>query len=230
MNGVIADVITPVDVNNDIVQIDGDSIRQEDRVYIMLNKPPGYLCSCNPDRELGKSVLELVNIDVRVYPVGRLDRESRGMLILTNDGEMTYKLTHPSFEKEKEYIVRLKNPLTFKQVQLLRDGISLNILKGHNQEESIAIVGDNDSRTGREVETIWKDVRCSFYDIQAISGSVYRIVLKQGIKRQIRIMSEYIGNEVLDLKRVRIGGLCLQDLKEGKWRYLSEGEIQKLLS
>ena len=198
VNGGIAEITTPVEPKADQILIDGSEIVPAQKIFILLNKPKGYLSTCQPDREKGKSVLELLDIDVRIYPVGRLDRESRGLLILTNDGDLTYKLSHPSFEKEKEYVVSTKREINSQEEQLLREGICLY------------------------------DKHCRFHSIIKTTDMTYRIVLKQGLKRQIRKMIEFTGNKVVDLQRIRIDELSIDGLAEGKWRYLTNAEVVKL--
>ena len=198
INGRIALITSPVESPTDDIRIEGNALSAACFIYIMLNKPPGYLSTCSPGREKGKSVLELITVDSRIFPVGRLDKDSRGLLILTNDGNLTYKLTHPSFAKEKEYIVKTDAAFSPKALQLLTSGISLN-------------------------NTIGK-----FYYIERVGDCQYRLILLQGIKRQIRLMTKAVGNKVLDLQRIRIHNLQLSGLPEGKWRYLSEAEIASL--
>ncbi len=198
INGQIALITSPVDPQTDDIRIEGNPLSAPRFIYIMLNKPPGYLSTCCPGQEKGKSALELVTVESRIFPVGRLDKASRGLLILTNDGNLTYKLTHPSFAKEKEYIVRTDAAFSQKALQLLTTGISLN-------------------------NTIGK-----FHNIERIGDCQYRIILLQGIKRQIRLMAKAVGIKVLDLQRIRIHNLLLSDLPQGKWRYLTETEIASL--
>ena len=198
VNGRPAELATPVDPQTDQVLVDGKEITLSRKIYILLNKPRGYLSTCQPGKEEGRSILDLIGINERIYPVGRLDRESRGLLILTNDGDLTYKLTHPSFEKEKEYIVRTKREFSSHEEQLLQEGICLY------------------------------DKHCRFHSIIKTGKNTYRIVLKQGLKRQIRKMTEYVSNEVIDLQRIRIDELSIDGLAEGKWRYLTNAEVIKL--
>jgi len=198
VNGIPAQITTPIDPENDVVTINGEPLCEPQKVYILLNKPPGYLSTCKIGKEQGRDILELVKVPQRVFPVGRLDRESRGLLILTNDGDLAYKLTHPSFEKEKEYLIRVNNKFSEKDEQLLTKGISLN------------------------------NTECKFHSLENISANVYKVVLKQGVKRQIRRMAEQAGKKIMDLQRVREGILELGDLPEGRWRYLTREEIQLL--
>jgi len=199
VNGKLAAVTDSVSPGADEVLINGEKISANSKIYIILNKPAGYLSSCRPGREKGKSVLDLVKVETRIFPVGRLDRDSRGLLLLTNDGDLTYRLTHPSQEKEKEYIISTDLPFSEKEVQLLIGGICLN------------------------------NTNCRFHQMEDLGGNRYRVILKQGIKRQIRLMAKAVGKMVLDLRRVRIAGLELGDLPEGKWKYLSSQEIEQLI-
>jgi pseudouridine synthase len=198
VNGEAAMITTPVNPDRDIIEVEGKRLARGELVYIMLNKPPGLLSTCQSGRERGETVLDLVRVPQRIYPVGRLDRDSRGMLLLTNDGDFTHILTHPSHKTEKEYLVELNQEFSMNDLQLLTNGISLN--------------GKN----------------CQFHRIEAIAPNRYRIILQQGIKRQIRLMAKAMGKWVIDLQRIRIGKLSLGDLPEGKWRLLTNTEVQSL--
>ena len=198
VNGETANITIPIDPDKDVVTIKGEALIPQELVYIMLNKPQGVVCTCKPSREKGKTALDLVKVPQRVFPVGRLDKNSRGLLLLTNDGELAFRLTHPSQGCEKEYLVKLNTPLNPDDEQLLTDGLSLN------------------------------NTMCRFHRLEKLSNKTYKVVLKQGHKRQIRLMVKALGKSVLDLQRVRIGQLVLGELPEGKWRYLSKTEINSL--
>ena len=198
VNGEAASVTTPVNPDTDVVTVCGESLKPQAPVYILLNKPPGVVCTCRRGREKGLTILDIIKVPQRIFPVGRLDRDSRGLLLLTNDGELAYSLTHPSQESEKEYIIKINEPLTPGDEQLLTEGISLN------------------------------NTACSFHRLERLAGREYRVALRQGLKRQIRLMVKSVGREVVDLQRVRVGNLKLGDLPEGKWRHLTEIEIKSL--
>ncbi len=188
---------TKIDPENDIVGFDGKKIvfnSEKKNIYIALNKPEGYITSCS--RKHGKIVLDLVDIPQRIYPVGRLDKDSTGLILLTDDGELHNLLSHPSYDHEKEYIVT-----TFKPV-------SSSALR--NMASGIVIEGER-TRKAR---------------VEQISRYGFRIVLKQGRNRQIRKMVKQVGNKVKNLQRVRMGSLKLGNLKKGEWRYLNPHEIQ----
>lgn len=198
--GVVTELGAKVDPDADNVAVDGRSVKPEKHVYIMLNKPPGYLSAVNDSRN--KTVLDIVKVNEKIFPVGRLDKESRGLLLLTNDGELAFKLTHPKFEHEKKYVVEVKGNFSEKDVEKLVSGVGL--VDGMMRALSV-----------RPLKKM-KD------------SSLIEIVLGEGKKRQIRRMCQAIGFEVGDLKRVGFGSLKLGDLKEGSYRYLTQEEINKL--
>jgi pseudouridine synthase len=163
----------------------------------MLNKPKGYVTSCRHPGE--KIVLDLIDIPERVYPIGRLDKDSIGLLILTNDGGLHHQLSHPSFDHEKEYDVTVSKPIT--------DGSLRNIASG------LPMMGSK-TRPAK---------------IRRISSRRFRIVLKEGRNRQIRRMVRKVGNRVTRLKRIRISNVKLGSLAEGAWRNLTRKEKKELL-
>jgi pseudouridine synthase len=196
-NTVVTELGTKIDPVNDIVEFKGKVVTPEnDLVYIALNKPKGYVTSCSqPGEEI---VIDLIDIPQRVYPIGRLDKDSTGLLILTNDGNLHHRLLHPSFDHEKEYDVTVSSPIT--------DGALQNIAGG------MPMMG---TKT-RPAEII------------RLSPRRFRIVLKEGKNRQIRRMVRKVGNHVTQLKRLRISNIELGRLKKGTWRYLTEKEIKAL--
>ncbi|VEN73336.1 Pseudouridine synthase [Candidatus Desulfarcum epimagneticum] len=198
VNGKVADVLgIKVDPASDRVTFKGKRVEIAlEKIHIALNKPKGVVTSCaQPGARI---VLDFVDIPERVVPVGRLDKDSTGLLILTNDGALHHALSHPSFDHEKEYMVSVKNPISDKALKRMADGV---VLMGRK------------TRPAR---------------VRRISARRFRMVLKEGRNRQIRRMVEMAGNEVTDLKRVRISGVSLGKLKEGAWRRLTGREIQNL--
>ncbi len=200
VNGqVVTRLGTKIDPQHDKISVEDTSLAvPEDLVYILLNKPKGYVTSCRHPGE--KIVLELIDLPQRIYPVGRLDKESRGLLLLTNDGKLHLKLTHPSFDHEKEYLVTVSEPLCRESLKKLAEGIH--------------ILGSR-TRPAR---------------VKSISDKQFKIILKEGRNRQIRRMVQKVGNKVVDLKRIRMADIRLGNLPEGKWRYLSEREKKALIS
>ena len=204
VNGaVVTEMGTRVDADQDRIQVDGETLRLEPPpVYYMLNKPPGYISTARDDRGR-RTVLDLVQVPERVYPVGRLDLESEGLVLLTNDGELTNLLTHPRYEHEKEYHVWVDGQPTDEALQRLRDGIEL----------------DDGVARADEIELIESGRR-----------SHLRLVLHEGRKHIVRRMCEAIGHPVVRLVRVRMGPLRLGDLALGDYRPLTKNEVERLKS
>jgi len=188
----------------DLVEVDGVAVKREkEMVYIMLNKPCGYVTTVK-DQFDRKTVLDLLTgVNKRVYPVGRLDYDTSGILLLTNDGDFTYKVTHPSYEKEKTYIVKVKGLVKSEDTEPLRHGVKI--------EDYVT--------SPAKVKILWADNKYS----------VLEIIIHEGRNRQVRKMCEAIGHPVQELKRVAIGKLKLGNLPEGKWRYLNENEVKLVM-
>jgi 23S rRNA pseudouridine2605 synthase/23S rRNA pseudouridine2604 synthase len=187
-----------VDPQVDRVEVDGQPVALiQAPVYMMLNKPAGYVTSC--DQPTDKIVLDLVDVPVRVFPVGRLDKDSTGLVLLTNDGRIHHRLLHPSFDHEKEYDVTVGRPIGNGALARLARGVLLD---------------GNPTRPAR---------------IRRRSAKRFRITLREGRNRQIRRMVGKVGNYVVRLKRIRLANLALGDLPEGRWRYLNPAEIRALL-
>ena len=199
VNGiVVTELGTKVHPQNDRIEVNGTLVQAEQKkVYIALNKPGEYVTSCDHPGE--KIVLDLVDIPERIYPVGRLDKDSTGLLLLTNDGRLHHRLSHPSFDHEKEYEVTLSNYIT--------DGALRSLEKG------MPMMG----------------TRTRPAKIKRISSKRFRIILKEGKNRQIRRMVRKVGSRIIELKRVRISNIKLGKLSEGSWRYLGEKEKEGLL-
>jgi pseudouridine synthase len=190
-----------VDPLKDSVEIDGKIVEREKKYkYLILNKPAGYITT-KKDAHAKKTVMDLIPFK-DLHPVGRLDKNTEGLIILTNDGDLTYKLTHPKFEHEKEYLVKTKKPLTEEMKNKLEKGIMLS-----GKKTAPAKV-KKIKRTGPERQLT--------------------LIIHEGRKRQIRRMFEEIENPVIYLKRTRISGITLGDLKKGKYRYLTPDEIRSL--
>jgi len=200
VNGkVVTRLGTKVDPEKDRVEIKGKpAVIKQGLVYIALNKPRGYVTSCRQPGD--KIVLDLLDISRRVYPIGRLDKDSTGLLLLTNDGGLHHRLSHPSFDHKKEYEVTVANPMTDRDLL--------------NMEQGMPIMG---TKT-RPAET------------KRISAKQFRIVLKEGKNRQIRRMVGKTGNQVAQLKRIRIANIRLGRLATGTWRHLTEKEKDALLA
>jgi 23S rRNA pseudouridine2605 synthase len=213
VNGVVAKIGSKIDSQSDTILVNNKKVElRADKVYYVLNKPIGYVTTSS-DPFGRKKVTDLVPKDPRVYPVGRLDYDTSGLLILTNDGDLTNKLTHPKFEKEKEYAIVAKAtkkcPIINAQCPIGKS-LSEAFLKGIRLKEGIA-KADKIKMIEEKGDTI-----------------KFNITLHQGWNRQIRRMCEGFGLQVLSLKRIRLGGIVLGNIKEGKWRILSETDLKKI--
>lgn len=193
---VVTDPARDVDEGSDVV-VDGERVVREAREVWAVNKPVGVVSTAKePGRR--KAVVELVDSEARLYPVGRLDVDSTGLLLLTNDGELANRLTHPRYEVEKTYEVELKRPPSEGELRRLAGGVEL--------EDGPTAPAEVHRRGGRAIE----------------------VVLREGRKRQIRRMAEAVGNEVVALRRLRIGPIALGDLPEGSSRPLTPDEVALL--
>lgn len=197
---VIKDLGVKIDDTKDIVKVDGKTISKEDKfVYIMLNKPKGYVTT-NSEQFGRKSVLDLIDTDYRIFPIGRLDMNTEGLLLLTNDGEFANKLMHPKNKVEKTYIANVKGNITKEKIEHLINGVDIG---GYiTKPAQVRII----SKDKNEIE----------------------IKISEGKNRQVRKMCEAVGLKVINLKRTSIGKLNLGNLKIGEYRYLNKNEIDKI--
>jgi 23S rRNA pseudouridine2605 synthase len=204
VNGHLAFLGQKVDPKNDVVTYKSKRIKYEkhEYTYIMMNKPRGYLSSTSDDRGR-KCVTDLLDgVDARVYPVGRLDMISEGMLLLTNDGELKNRLTHPSHSVPKVYRVKVGGEVSDEQYEILTSAL---IIDDYKIKPVDVVVSESDE-----------------------SGTVLKMTLHEGRNRQIRKMCEQAGLTVKRLSRISIGNLKLDGLPVGKWRYLDEKEVEYL--
>ena len=203
VNGRVARLGEKADPDVDEVTVDGEELAFEERLYIMLHKPRGVLSSTEDELEEGRTtVTDLVPVDAHIYPVGRLDKPSEGLILLTNDGKLAHRLTHPRFEHEKIYEITVEGKPKLAVLELWRQGVMLD-------EKMTAPAG---------VDVIQLD------DEQ----SDLRITLREGRKRQIRRVAAMLGHPVLRLLRTHIGPLALGDLPPGEWRHLTDAEVRSL--
>jgi 23S rRNA pseudouridine2605 synthase len=181
----------------DKVEVNGITVEPKEKVYYLLNKPAGYTSTLS-DPHAEKLISELVPEEPPVWPVGRLDKETEGLIILTNDGELTQKLTHPSFEKEKEYTAILDKNLT------------------ENDEKTVV--------SGFELE----DGPFKADELEKIGDKTYKIKVHEGRNRLVRRVFAHFGSTVLKLTRTRLDSLEIGELGLGKWRFLTVNEIERL--
>ncbi|QFG53527.1 23S rRNA pseudouridine(2604) synthase RluF [Chryseobacterium sp.] len=197
VNGVVPEMGTKVS-DEDEIMVDGVSIRktEEEHVYIALNKPVGIVCTTDTKREKD-NIIDFLNHPKRIFPIGRLDKPSEGLILLTSDGDIVNKILRARNNHGKEYIVRVDKPITPQFLHKMRNGIPI-------------------------LGTVTN--KCEVEQIDTLS---FRIVLTQGLNRQIRRMCEYLGYEVKKLKRIRIMNIKL-DLPVGQWRDLTAEELSEL--
>ena len=197
-NNVVTELGEKVDPQKDRVEFKGKVVDvKSDPIYIALNKPKGYVTSTLQAGD--KIVIDLIDIKERIYPIGRLDKDTSGLLILTNDGSLHHQLSHPSFDHEKEYDVTVVQPIP--------EGALRSIAKG------MPMMGTKTRPA----------------EIERITSRRFRVVLREGKNRQIRRMVRKVENHVARLKRVRVSNIKLGRLAEGTWRYLTEKEKKELL-
>jgi 23S rRNA pseudouridine2605 synthase len=198
VNGEVAVLGRRVDPEVDVVEVNGAQIGvKPGLVHYLLHKPVGVITTAL-DPQGRPTVVSLVPDEPRVFPVGRLDSDSEGLLLLTNDGDLTHRLTHPSFGIDKEYLVEVEGTPSRGALSRLRDGIDLD------------------------------DGRTAPAKVAQLDGRLLRITIHEGRNRQIRRMCDAIGHPVLRLVRTRIGPLTDRTLKPGKWRPLTQDEVRSL--
>ncbi|WP_419846065.1 pseudouridine synthase [Candidatus Poriferisocius sp.] len=198
VNGQPARLGQRVDPDHDSVAVDGALVGlRADLVYYLLNKPPGAVTTAS-DPQGRPTVVQMVPEEPRVFPVGRLDADSEGLLLLTNDGELTHRLTHPSFGVDKEYLAHVEGRPSRGALRRLREGVELD------------------------------DGAARAMAVSLLEPSVVRIVVHEGRNRLVRRMCEAVGHPVLRLVRTRIGPLADRSLAPGEWRELSQTEVRAL--
>lgn len=202
----VTELGTKINPKQDCVEYEGKLIkRQEEKVYILLNKPIGYVTTAK-DQFNRESVLDLVKVRQRVVPVGRLDMYTSGALLLTNDGDFVYQVTHPKHEIEKTYTVTLKGKIEKEAVEKLKDGVEIDDYKTRPAKVKILKIEEEKNQSRLE------------------------ITIHEGKNRQVRKMCEAVGYRVLALHRRKIAGIGVKDLPLGKWRYLDTKEVNKILT
>lgn len=198
VNGVVATLGDKADPATDVITVDGVITTVDpSRILILLNKPIGVISTASDTHER-PTVVDIVDVVERVYPVGRLDADSEGLILLTNDGSLTHRLTHPSFGVDKEYLVSVEGEPSRGGLRELRDGVEL------------------------------EDGRTAPAKVSQLSPGLLRFVLHEGRNRQIRRMCEAIGHPVTRLVRTRIGTLSDSTLQPGEWRRVTIEELHEL--
>ena len=208
VNNKVIDVLgSKVNPEKDIVKFEGKEVRisNDDNVYILLNKPIGYVTTAH-DQFSRDTVLDLVKVKQRIVPVGRLDMYTSGALILSNDGEFIYQVTHPKHEITKTYTVTLKGVVNEDDIKSLEKGVQIDTGYKTRPAKARIMKIDNEKQISR-----------------------VEIIIHEGKNRQVRKMCEAIDKKVLALHRSKIGDISVKELKIGTWRYLKIDEVHKLL-
>lgn len=196
VNGKVPEMGTKVTIDDEI-RVDGKLVREkkEKRLYLAFNKPVGIECTTN--QNVRNNIVDYINYPERIFPIGRLDKASEGLIFMTNDGDIVNKILRARNNHEKEYIVTVNKPITERFIQRMGNGIPI-------------------------LETVTR--KCH---VEQVSKNIFKIILTQGLNRQIRRMCEYLGYEVTALKRIRIINISL-DVAVGRYRELTTDEITQL--
>lgn len=196
INGVIADIGSKVSFKDEI-RIDGQLVsgKENKLVYIAFNKPRGIVCTTDTNEK--NNIIDYINYPERIFHIGRLDKDSQGLILLTNHGDIVNKILRAGNNHEKEYLVEVKYPITKSFIEKMGNGVPI-------------------------LDTVTK--KCF---VEQVDKYCFRIILTQGLNRQIRRMCEYLGNGVLHLERYRIMNINL-DVPSGKWRYLTQNELNEI--
>ncbi len=191
--------------STDSISIDSKVLSKEEKEYILLNKPRGYVTTTH-DEKNRKTVLDLIETNKRIYPVGRLDYDTTGLLLLTNDGQLTNILTHPKNKIDKVYIAKIEGVLSKEEIQSLEKGVVIDNYKTAPSKIKVKKVDKKNN------------------------NSLVQIVIHEGKNHQVKKMFEKVNHQVIKLKREKIAFLDLTGLKPGEYRYLNIKEIKKLYS
>lgn len=191
-----------VDPKNDVITVNGKRIHFADKVYYLLNKPKGIICT-NSDPQGRKKAIDLIDCPERIFCVGRLDIDTIGAIILTNDSELTNRLTHPKFELPKTYEVKLKGRIDGESIEKLKKGVWLS--EGKTGKSSVKVI----KRTHSE--------------------SLIEVVIRQGLNRQVRRIMARVGFKVKSLKRTKIGNITTKGMQIGQFKKLTKGQVDYLM-
>lgn len=203
VNGVLATMGQQVN-ESDVVVVNGEIVKiSQENVYIVLNKPKGI--TCTTERHIKGNIIDYINYPERIFPIGRLDKDSEGLILLTNNGDIVNKILRSENAHEKDYVVSVDLPLTDEFLNSMRKGVRI-----YNPV--------------RNEYTVTKKTT-----VKRINETTFQMTLTQGLNRQIRRMCTQLGYKVVLLKRIRIMSIGLQGLPSGKWRHLSQAEVDGLM-
>ena len=205
VNGIVVRELGTMVDTSDTIEVEGHILKKDEKVYFLLNKPRGVVTTTSDDKNR-KTVVDLIEVPARIYPVGRLDYDTTGVLILTNDGELTNGLTHPSSNIDKVYIAKVKGIVSGEALRKLSNGVLVDGKKTSKAKAKL-------KKLDKKKET-----------------SIVELTIHEGRNHQVKKMFEAVGYEVLKLKREKFAFLDVKDLKPGEYRNLSIKEVKKLYS
>lgn len=197
VNGKLCEQGQWVEESDDIL-LDGEKVQQKERVYIALNKPKGIVCTSS--REIKDNIIDFLNYEKYVFPVGRLDKDSEGLILMTNDGDLANKILSSENYHEKEYIVTLDKDFDDEFIYKMSNGVNI-------------------------LGTVTRPC-----NLERVDNNTFKIILTQGLNRQIRRMCKTLGYNVIKLERIRIVSILSDGIEPGKWRELTKEEIEELLT
>lgn len=222
VNEIVAHIGQVIDPEKDIIKVDDAVIQDtENLVYYVFNKPRDIVTTCLSGKDDEKGILDVVDIPERVFPVGRLDKETTGLIILTNDGRLSNYLMHPRYEHEKEYIVEVYGKIDDEALEKMRKWVRIE-LKDNGTRKIVRRIDGKDTPITRKYTT----KPC---DITRLSSSKFSITIREGKNRQIRRMVDAVDHDVKRLKRIRVENIFLGDLAEGEWRKFTLGEKKGMM-
>ena len=223
VNGVIAHIWQVVDPEKDIIKMDDQVIKdQENLVYYVFNKPRDIVTTCLSGKDDEKGILDIVDIPGRVFPIGRLDKETTGLIILTNDGRLSNYLMHPRYEHEKEYVVEVYGKIDDEALEKMAGWVRIELKDNGSRSRIIRRIDGKDT-------VITKKYTTKPCEITRLSSSKFSITIREWKNRQIRRMVEVVGHDVKKLKRIRVENIMLGDLAEGQWRKFTPSERKWVL-
>ena len=222
VNEVVAHIWQVIDPEKDIVKVDDRIVEdQENLVYYVFNKPRDIVTTCLSGKDDEQGIMDIVNIPERVFPIGRLDKETTGLIILTNDGRLSNYLMHPRYEHEKEYIVEVYGKIDDEALEKMRKGVKIELKDNGSRKIIRRVWGEN--------SVITKKYTTKSCEVSRLSSSKFSIILREGKNRQIRRMVDAVGYDVKRLRRIRVENIMLGDLGEGEWRKFTAWEKKDLI-
>jgi pseudouridine synthase len=223
VNSIVAHIGQVVDPETDKIEFSNQVIKdQENLVYYVFNKPRDVVTTCLSGKDDEQGIMDIVNISERVFPIGRLDKETTGLIILTNDGRLSNYLMHPRYEHEKEYVVEVYGKIEDEALDRMRKWVRIELKDNGSRTRIVRRVEGKDTVITRKYTTR----PC---EITRLSSSKFSIILKEWKNRQIRRMVAAVEYDVKKLKRIRVENIMLGDLEEGQWRRFTPSEKEWVL-